>query len=224
MRGRIRRWRPGKRNCAPRSRKRRSICRFISSPSNRARRSRRCSRRQAHAARPRSWRRAFFDVTQEVCADAGLPAYEVSNHARAGAQCRHNLLYWRYRRVCGHRSRRPWQDRALMAARHATATEPRPEDWLERVESAGHGIIVDEMLSRARDGRRVFADGPAAHGRHRSWSLSRARADVHSTMRVAALPVTASSIGQDGRVHVTRAGFPVLDAVVARARRLGWIN
>ena len=37
---------------------------------------------------------ALFDDTQEICAAAGLPAYEVSNHAAAGAECRHNLLYW----------------------------------------------------------------------------------------------------------------------------------
>ncbi len=40
--------------------------------------------------------RILYDVTQEVCASAGLPAYEISNHARPGAESRHNLLYWRY--------------------------------------------------------------------------------------------------------------------------------
>ena len=39
--------------------------------------------------------RALYDVTQEVCAHHGLPAYEISNHARAGAECQHNLVYWR---------------------------------------------------------------------------------------------------------------------------------
>ena len=39
--------------------------------------------------------RALYDVTQEICARHGLPAYEISNHARRGAECRHNLVYWR---------------------------------------------------------------------------------------------------------------------------------
>ncbi|MWO10824.1 coproporphyrinogen III oxidase, partial [Escherichia coli] len=45
--------------------------------------------------------RALYDVTQEVCDRVGLPAYEISNHARAGAQSRHNLLYWRYGEYAG---------------------------------------------------------------------------------------------------------------------------
>src|SRR5262249_42167913 len=40
--------------------------------------------------------RALYDVTQEVASARGLPAYEISNHARPGAECRHNLVYWRY--------------------------------------------------------------------------------------------------------------------------------
>ena len=45
--------------------------------------------------------RALYDMTQAVCADAGLPAYEISNHARPGAECRHNLVYWRAHEYAG---------------------------------------------------------------------------------------------------------------------------
>ena len=45
--------------------------------------------------------RALYDSTQEICADAGLPAYEISNHARPGAECRHNLVYWRAHEYAG---------------------------------------------------------------------------------------------------------------------------
>ncbi|MGB6636836.1 MAG: coproporphyrinogen-III oxidase family protein, partial [Bradyrhizobium sp.] len=45
--------------------------------------------------------RALYDVTQEVCAAHGLPSYEISNHARAGAECKHNLVYWRGEEYAG---------------------------------------------------------------------------------------------------------------------------
>ncbi|MBV8755100.1 MAG: coproporphyrinogen III oxidase, partial [Hyphomicrobiales bacterium] len=45
--------------------------------------------------------RALYDATQEVCAARGLPAYEISNHARPGGECRHNLVYWRYGEYAG---------------------------------------------------------------------------------------------------------------------------
>src|SRR6516165_2413474 len=45
--------------------------------------------------------RALYDTTQAVCASAGLPAYEISNHARPGAECRHNLVYWRAQEYAG---------------------------------------------------------------------------------------------------------------------------
>ncbi len=43
---------------------------------------------------------ALYEVTQDRLAAAGLPAYEISNHARPGGECRHNLAYWRYQRLC----------------------------------------------------------------------------------------------------------------------------
>src|SRR5262249_57467955 len=43
----------------------------------------------------------LFAVTQEVCDAAGIPAYEISNHSRPGAECRHNLVYWRYCEYAG---------------------------------------------------------------------------------------------------------------------------
>ncbi|MGP8122266.1 MAG: radical SAM family heme chaperone HemW, partial [Xanthobacteraceae bacterium] len=91
--------------------------------------------------------RALFDVTQEICERHGLPAYEISNHARPGAECRHNLVYWRGDEYAGIG---PGAHGRLDidGERHATATEKRPEAWLMRVETQGHGLVSDDVLTR----------------------------------------------------------------------------
>ena len=90
--------------------------------------------------------RALYDVTQEVCAHHGLPAYEISNHARAGAECQHNLVYWRGDEYAGIG---PGAHGRLDidGIRHAIATEKRPEAWLMRVEANGHGVVTDDDLN-----------------------------------------------------------------------------
>src|ERR1700758_4314798 len=97
--------------------------------------------------------RTLYDVTQEICIRHGLPAYEISNHARPGAECRHNLVYWRMHEYAGIG---PGAHGRLNVGRldgdgdrHATATEKRPESWLTRVEQEGHGLVTDEVLTRA---------------------------------------------------------------------------
>ncbi|MGA8079428.1 MAG: radical SAM family heme chaperone HemW, partial [Xanthobacteraceae bacterium] len=66
--------------------------------------------------------RALYDVTQELCGAHGLPAYEISNHARPGGECRHNLVYWRAQEYAGVG---PGAHGRLDidGERHATATE-----------------------------------------------------------------------------------------------------
>jgi len=92
------------------------------------------------------WAEALYLLTQELCDEAGLPAYEVSNHAQAGAESRHNLLYWRGHDYAGvgpgAHSRI-----TLGRARRALAVRKSPEAWLEAVAAASHGIEQDEMLS-----------------------------------------------------------------------------
>jgi putative oxygen-independent coproporphyrinogen III oxidase len=89
---------------------------------------------------------AFYLLTQELCDAAGLPAYEVSNHARPGAESRHNLLYWRghdYAGVGPGAHSRITRD----GVKHAIAIRKSPEGWLEAVATFGHGIEQDEALS-----------------------------------------------------------------------------
>ena len=90
--------------------------------------------------------RAFYRLTQELCDAAGLPAYEVSNHARPGAESRHNLLYWRgydYAGVGPGAHSRITRD----GTKCALAVRKSPEAWLEAVETASHGLEQDEALS-----------------------------------------------------------------------------
>jgi len=159
--------------------------------------------------------RALYDMTQEVTAAHGLPAYEISNHARPGAECRHNLVYWRYHEYAGFG---PGAHGRLIidGKRHALSTERRPESWLMRVEANGHGVTEDEtlLLSEQADefllmGLRL-AEGidPARYAAFSGHPLDAGRiAALGAEGFVEATP--------GGRLRVTRAGFPVLDAVVA---------
>ncbi len=159
--------------------------------------------------------RALYDTTQEICAAAGLPAYEVSNHARPGAECRHNLVYWRGHEYAGIG---PGAHGRLDidGRRQATATEKRPETWLARVEALGHGLATDEPLTREQQGDEFLLMGlRLAEGidPQRYAALAGRELDekqIALLREEGALETTAS-----GRLRVTQSGFPVLDAVVA---------
>jgi oxygen-independent coproporphyrinogen-3 oxidase len=92
----------------------------------------------------------FFELTQELTEAAGLPAYEVSNHAAPGEECRHNLLYWRYGEYAGVG---PGAHGRVVAGgtRQATATERNPERWAALVEARGHGLAETVPLSPAEE-------------------------------------------------------------------------
>jgi oxygen-independent coproporphyrinogen-3 oxidase len=81
---------------------------------------------------------AHYDATLELMGRAGLPAYEVSNHARPGAECRHNLVYWRYEDYVGVGPGAHGR-LTLGGAKTATRQEKLPETWLARVRERGHG-------------------------------------------------------------------------------------
>jgi putative oxygen-independent coproporphyrinogen III oxidase len=159
--------------------------------------------------------RALYDVTQEICGKHGLPAYEISNHAREGAQCRHNLVYWRGEEYAGIG---PGAHGRLdiNGGRHAIATEKRPESWLMRVEASGHGVVTDDILnSEERADEFLLMGLRLAEGidPRRYQALSGRPLDPS---RIALLREEgAISVEADGRLRVTKDGFPVLDAVVA---------
>ncbi len=157
----------------------------------------------------------LYALTREVCEAAGLPAYEISNHARPGAESRHNLVYWRYGEYAGIGPGAHGRLR-LHDGRHATATERLPEAWLARVEERGDGLVVDDLLTQEEEGDEMLLMGlRLAEG-----------IDVARYRAVAGKPLDPAQLADlvahgmvertiDGRVRATRAGFFVLDAVVA---------
>ena len=159
--------------------------------------------------------RALYDVTQEVCDSHGLPAYEISNHARTGAECRHNLVYWRGQEYAGIG---PGAHGRLDfdGSRHAISNERRPEAWLMRVEASGRGAVTDELLnSEERADEFLLMGLRLAEGidPRRYAALAGRPLDPR---RIAILREEgAISVDEGGRLRVTQAGFPVLDAVVA---------
>ena len=93
----------------------------------------------------------FYVVTQEICENHSMPAYEVSNHATKNSQCRHNLLYWRYGDYVG---TGPGAHGRLTVgeSRFATVAERDPNSWLNRVETYGHGLTDCSELTKIECG------------------------------------------------------------------------
>jgi oxygen-independent coproporphyrinogen-3 oxidase len=161
----------------------------------------------------------LYDLTQAVTAARGLPAYEISNHARPGAESRHNLVYWRYGEYVGigpgAHGRFVEEGRRVV-----TVTEKTPETWLNLVEAKGHGIVDGEILSRSEEADEFLLMGlRLAEGieldryEHLSGQeLSRERLAVLQGEGLVA-PIGNS------RLRVTPAGMVVLNAVVADLAR-----
>ncbi len=85
----------------------------------------------------------MYQATQEICDAAGLPAYEVSNHARAGAESRHNMIYWRYGDYIGIGPGA--HGRITTDRRYATVAWSSPERWLRSVDQGSGNKSVDAL-------------------------------------------------------------------------------
>jgi putative oxygen-independent coproporphyrinogen III oxidase len=161
----------------------------------------------------------LYRLTQEVTAARGLPAYEISNHARPGAESRHNLVYWRYGEYVGVGPGA--HGRFLEDGRRiVTFTEKMPETWLNLVEAKGHGVIGGEVLTRSEE-----ADEFLLMGLRLTEGIDLARYEQLSgrplsSRRIATLQEEAlvAPVG-NSRLRATSAGMIVLDAVVADLAR-----
>ena len=156
----------------------------------------------------------LFALTQDMTAAAGLPAYEISNHARPGEASRHNLLYWRYGEYAGIGAGAHGR---LVAGgqRRATSTERLPERWLESVEANPDAYAEDEALSAAEQ-----ADEALLMGLRLSEGLALARLKALAGLApgARALP-RLLELGlveplDPGRIRATRRGRFVLNEVV----------
>ncbi len=156
----------------------------------------------------------LFETTRGLAAAAGLPAYEVSNHARPGAESRHNLTYWRYRDYAGIGPGAHGRRGGMATMRHK-----KPENWLNAMARNGHGIEIEDALSppsrraeallmglRLREG--VDVARVAALSGH---SVD----DVVDTRAAATLVAEGLIVREGSRLRATEAGMLVLNAIIA---------
>jgi oxygen-independent coproporphyrinogen-3 oxidase len=149
---------------------------------------------------------ALYEATQEVAGAAGLPAYEISNHARPGEESRHNLVYWRYGTYAGVGPGAHGRRGGLFTRRHR-----KPENWLAGLARNGHGIVEESELEP--DDMAVEAVLMGLRLRE-GIALDRLgmRLDLSAVARLEAQGLLASGAG---RLRATPAGMLLLDAILA---------
>lgn len=155
----------------------------------------------------------MYLVTQEICEAAGLPAYEVSNHAHAGAESRHNLVYWRYGDYAGIGPGAHGR-LSMNGTRHATDTPKMPNDWLDRVERHGSGEIEFSPLPLEDQAIEYLL-----FNLRLTEGLDTARFEAMSgkafnTQTVQDLIGMGMIQAEQGRISATRGGRAVLNAVI----------
>lgn len=156
----------------------------------------------------------MWEVTQEICSAAGLASYETSNHARPGAESQHNLIYWR----CGdYAGIGPGAHGRLTSAagRAATVSLRSPNAWLEAVEARGSGEEPREMLSRGDQLAEFLLMGLRLREGVALERLSRL-GGARLGGAIAELEVDGWLSQAEGRLTVTDAGRPVLEAILRR--------
>jgi oxygen-independent coproporphyrinogen-3 oxidase len=153
----------------------------------------------------------LFEATRALTAAAGLPAYEVSNHARPGAESRHNLTYWRYGDYAGVGPGAHGRRGGFATQRHK-----KPENWLGAISRNGHGTQIEDALSSHE--RTVEA---LVMGLRLAEGVDLARVDALAGGAAPLDPSALAGLRDQGlivtdapRLRVTDAGMPVLEAIL----------
>ncbi len=156
----------------------------------------------------------LFAITRELTDAAGLPAYEISNHARPGEESRHNLTYWRYEDYAGIGPGAHGRRGGLATLRHK-----KPENWLDAVARNLHGLKEERALGVAEQASEALLMGlRLARGVDLEMLASRLGLPADALINSAKLD-QYRGLGlawRDGaRVGVTPEGTPLLDALLA---------
>ncbi|MBX9797546.1 radical SAM family heme chaperone HemW [Sphingomonas sp.] len=160
----------------------------------------------------------LFELTRGVTAAAGLPAYEVSNHARPGAESRHNLTYWRYGDYAGIGPGAHGRRGGLATLRHK-----KPENWLAAIDRRGDGLESETALSPRERMHEALVMGlrlDAGIDLARVAALGGVAVDEAIDTGAARLLTAEGLIDQHGtHLRATGAGMLVLNAVIAALAR-----
>lgn len=152
----------------------------------------------------------LFDLTQQRTAAAGIPAYEISNHARPGAESRHNLAYWRYRDYAGVGPGAHGRRAGVATLRHR-----KPENWLSAVSRQGHGLAEETPLSTSDRATETLLMGLRLR---EGVALTRI-ADAIDGAAVDRLIAQGLLRRAGGNITLTPEGIPLLDAVLREIAR-----
>ncbi|MGH6889718.1 MAG: radical SAM family heme chaperone HemW [Rhizomicrobium sp.] len=156
----------------------------------------------------------LYEATQEAMEAAGLPAYEISNHAIAGRECRHNLLYWRYGSFVGVGPGAHGRI-AKSGTPVATVCERLPERWLALVAERGHGFSSAERVPPADAAREHLlmsfrlAEGLDMDAYRVRWNIAFDEAVLDD------LEGNGLLVRRGARIFATRAGRLVLNRVTS---------
>jgi putative oxygen-independent coproporphyrinogen III oxidase len=156
----------------------------------------------------------LFELTREMTAAAGLPAYEISNHARPECESRHNLTYWRYGDYAGIGPGAHGRRGGLATVRHR-----KPENWLSAIERNGHGLHAEDNLLPAERAREALLMGlRLQEGVDLSCIAEHCKVDKLMLVdaRKAAVLEGHGLVHRDrDRLTITDTGMPVLDRILA---------